>query len=249
MKKYFFTASTILFIAGCHAQTQPETEYQLLFNNEDLNDWEIYTRDGSDGTGLFSIDSGIIHVYPDQVHNSEQTFAGLVTKSEYSNYDITFEYKWGVNKFKPRDKFVRDAGILFHVHGEEDIWPNSVECQIQEGDTGDMWIIGTRASSLVNQTIRNYDPKGKLEIRGGDSKFSRFHRGYFWELPAWNQIKIEVRGANAKFYVNDQLVNEAINMEYWDDSSESWKPLTKGKILFQAEGAELFYKNIHIKEI
>ncbi|MFY0689193.1 MAG: DUF1080 domain-containing protein [Cyclobacteriaceae bacterium] len=232
-----------------YSQSTPEEGYRLLFNNEDFDDWTVYTQDGTDGTDLFKVENKMIHVYPTQAHLSEQTFAGLTTLKEYADYDITFEFKWGENKFKPRHDFVRDAGILFHVHGEEIIWPNAVECQIQEGDTGDVWIVGTKVTSKVNQTIRNYDPNGQEVTRGGgDQKYNRFHRGYFWEVPGWNTVKLEVRGADAKFYVNGKLVNEANDMKYWDTSSESWEPLTKGKILFQAEGAELWYRNIYIKE-
>ena len=44
--------------------------------------------------------------------------------------------------------------------------------------------------------------------------------------------------------MNGAVVNEAIDMKYYDEIERSWQPLTKGKILLQAEGAEVYYRNI-----
>ncbi len=235
--------------------SKPPKGWVALFNGENLDNWSFSKRDTTytnDVYSIFSIEDGVIHVYPNQEHNSEQTFAGIITKKSYSKYLLSLEYKWGENKFKPRHEFVRDAGVLFHVHGEDVIWPNSVECQIQEGDTGDIWAINTQVSSKVNATIRNYSTIGELVTRGGIDapKFHRFHRGYDWEVPhgEWNKLEIEVNGENAKYTLNGKVVNEALNMKYYDKHTNTALPLTKGKILLQAEGAELYYRNIFIKE-
>lgn len=227
-----------------------EVGFTPMFNQSNFSGWDVVVNDTGTDRALFSIKKGIIHVYPTQADGSSQSFGGLVSQKEYHSYTLNLEYKWGTGKFKPREAIVRDAGILFHMHGEANIWPNSVECQIQEGDTGDIWVIGTQVSSKVNTVIRNYDPNGKLETGGGkpDQRFYRFHRGYSWEKPGWNYIKLEVEGDDARYYVNGHLVNEAIDMKYWDASTQTWKPLTKGKILLQAEGAELFYRNVAIHE-
>ena len=136
------------------------------------------------------------------------------------------------------------------MHGEDVIWPFGVECQIQEGDTGDLWAIGTQVSSKVQQTIRNYAKDSELVTRGThDQKFQRFHRGYMWERSGWNKIEITVMGDHAIFKVNGKVVNEAVDMKYRSEDGNSWIPLIKGKILLQAEGAEIFYRNIEIKEL
>jgi hypothetical protein len=36
----------------------------------------------------------------------------------------------------------------------------------------------------------------------------------------------------------------SIDMKQWDAATTSWKPLTEGRILLQAEGAEVSYRNI-----
>ena len=237
----------ILTLSACYAQ---EDGFEKLFNGKNLDGWETWYRHEDAEKDLFSVEDQMIHVYPYQEHHSEQTYAGIITEKTYSHFILTLEYKWGEKKFKPRDEAVRDAGLLFHVHGDPIIWPNSVECQIQEGDTGDMWLIGTRATSKVSHVIRNYSPTGREETRGNQEKrFDRFHRSYSWEVPGWNKVAIEVRGDYARFTVNGKVVNEAMDMKYWDEEEMNYKPLTEGKILLQAEGAELFYRNILIKEL
>ncbi|MDQ5980135.1 MAG: hypothetical protein QG602_3110 [Verrucomicrobiota bacterium] len=223
-----------------------------LFNGQDLSGWKVAVGDQGfvKAQDIFAVRDGLIHVYPTQEHGSKQPYAGIVTEQEFSHYRFSLEYKWGRNKFQPRLEMVRDAGILFHVHGSLAMWPNSVECQIQEGDTGDLWIIGSQAGSTVQNVIRNYAPRGTLETRGGLlPRFARFHRAYSWETPGWNTVVVEVRGDHARFFVNGQLVNEARNMKRWDDTQKQWVPLDRGPILLQAEGAELFYRNIRIEEL
>jgi hypothetical protein len=119
----------------------------------------------------------------------------------------------------------------------------------QEGDLGDLWIIGARASTKVDAS-EHYDPKGELRTKGElENKYHRFSRFYSWEVPGWNKVEVEVNGDHATFTINGKLVNEAIDMKYWDADMESWQPLTKGKILLQAEGAEIFYRNVFIKTL
>ena len=245
--------------AGHHKKDEHKSQKTIsLFNGKNFDGWYVISRKegvlkAADEKYFKVKKGGIIHVYPTQKDGSEQSYAGLITHKSYSRYKLSLEYKWGKRKFIPRADRVRDAGVLFHVHGPDIIWPLSVEMQIQEGDTGDIWAIGTRVTSKINSTILNYDPNGEPVTRGSpDTHFSRFHRSYSWDIPGWNKIEIIVDGDHAKYYANGQLVNEAIDMKYWDSTrgakgqAGSWKKLEKGKILIQAEGAELFYRNIEL---
>lgn len=255
-KNYWFLFCLVAILSGhCHRAeftgSRPPLEegFRPLFNGQDLRGWYPVVDDKGTEKDLFAVDRGRIHVYRDKESLSTQSFGGLITKATYSYYTLSFEYKWGEKKFAPRQEFVRDAGVIFHMHGEDQIWPNGVECQIQEGDTGDLWLIGTRASSKVQAVIRNYAPNGETVTRGErGQRFSRFHRAYSWEVPGWNQVKLIVKKDQAGFFVNSHLVNEALDMRYWDETAQDWRPLTSGKILLQAEGAEIFYRNIQIKE-
>jgi len=225
-----------------------------LFNGEDLSGWTVWVGD-KDRPGtepLFSVTNGMICTYAMATAGSRQPFAGLITTNTFSHYVLSLEYKWGEDKFAPREGFVRDAGVLFHVHGPEHIWPSSVECQIQEGDTGDIWAVNTQVTSLVHPGILNYAPApgGKPETRGDKPKgFARFHRSYCHEVPGWNHVELTVDGDHATYRVNGHVVNEAMDMKCWDEVTESWQPLTHGRILLQAEGAEIFYRNVKLTQL
>ncbi|MDP5171739.1 MAG: DUF1080 domain-containing protein [Bacteroidia bacterium] len=223
--------------------------FQRLFNGVNLDGWHIVWDDKGTDTSLFAVEEGMIHVYPSQEAGSTQSFGGIITNKSFSRYTLRFQYKWGENKFHPRDAFVRDAGLIFHQHGPQVIWPNGAECQIQEGDTGDLWLIGTQGSSTVSEVIRNYAPEGQLVTRGTrNNRFQRFHRAYCWEQPGWNHVRVEVDHDAARFFVNEHLVNEVTGLKQWSLETDSWVPLTEGYLLLQAEGAELYYRDIWIRE-
>ncbi len=242
----------LLIAFSCAASVTEVTKPTKLFNGKNFDGWYVAAR----GMGVleeqdyFTVKDGMIHAYASHEHLSEQPYAGLITKANYSRYHLTLEYKWGEKKFKPRHDFVRDAGIMYHVFGDDIIWPNCLECQIQEGDTGDAWIIGSKATSKVSKVIRNYAPDGEPVTRGGtDPRFDRFHRGYCWEVPGWNKVEVIVDGDHSIFKVNGRVVNELFDSKRPDPETGEWIPLTEGKILLQAEGAEIFYRNVIIKPL
>lgn len=223
--------------------------FEALFNGQNFDGWYVTTDGNGPDSLLFAADEGMIHAYPHQQEGSEQAFGALITTKKYQNYLLTLEFKWGSKKFKPRTDYVKDAGVLFHMVSDEVFWPSGIECQIQDGDTGDLWIIGTRASAKIDAS-EHYQPNGKVATKGDlETRYNRFSRSNSWEQPGWNKIEIEVREDQAKFTVNGHLVNEAINMKYWNEEASEWEPLTIGNILLQAEGAEIFYRNVYIKSL
>lgn len=57
-------------------------------------------------------------------------------------------------------------------------------------------------------------------------------------------MEIEVHGNNAIYRLNGRQVNAVINARQWDEARKEYVPLQEGKIAVQAEGAEVFYRNI-----
>ncbi|WP_289039839.1 DUF1080 domain-containing protein [uncultured Zobellia sp.] len=167
-------------------------------------------------------------------------FGMITTTKEYSHFNLELEYKWGERKFAPRLEAKRDAGIVFHVQGEKVIWPTCLECQIQEGDTGDLWVIkGPKVTWYQKDgSEKLLDSSGKKTYIEGD-KYGNY------EVDGWNKVRVEVRGSkSAKFYENGQLVNELKDFLNANGTS-----LEKGNIALQAEGSEITYRNIKIQEL
>jgi hypothetical protein len=229
-----------------------------LFNGRNLDGWTIFTpdKDLPTSANLFEVVDGTLHTYPGAVDGSKQPIGYLITTEEYSHYRLTLEYKWGTGKFIPRahPDVARDAGVCFHVQAPNVIWPTSAECQIQEGDTGDAWLIHTQATSRVHPDTTGFwppDQAGGVEVTKGEKprQYRRFIRHYCHEQPGWNRVELVVRGDRASFFVNGHLVNDITQLKRWDEAAQAWRPLTKGRILLQAEGAEIFYRNISLQPL
>lgn len=201
-------------------------------------DYEVSSKKLENGNTHFKVKGNSIEVLYDW-KGTKAPFATITTKKEYSYYNLELEYKWGDRKFEPRLEAKRDAGILFHIHNENVVWPSSVECQIQEEDTGDLWVIKGPKVMVVNADGTEKEIDTKVE------RFQSNRRYAMHEVEGWNHVRVEVRGAEgAKFYVNGHLVNEVKAMY-----NENGEKLEKGLIGLQAEGAELTYRKVRIQEV
>ncbi|CAH1002466.1 hypothetical protein LEM8419_03345 [Neolewinella maritima] len=237
----------LLFTTPAFAQT----DRTPLLTDAALTGWHIIVRDqGPIPTAdqpYFVWEDSLLHVLGTPEAGSAQPFAALVSDSSYTRYRLHIEYKWGEKKFAPRTEAVRDAGVLFHVFDTTIFWPSSLECQIQEGDTGDAWLIGTRATSRRGQG-NDFAPDGAEQIRTGE-RYVRFTRSASYEQPGWNTIELEVDGPTASFYVNGHHVNTITDTRRPGSTDDQWIPLTAGPIGLQAEGAEVYYRNVWIEAL
>jgi hypothetical protein len=102
-----------------------EGEPVILFNGKDPG--RIRNR-------VFKVEERLIHI-------SGQEFGALTTEKEFENYRLTVKFRWGTKKWPPREKAARDSGILVRCDGPDKVWTQSIECQIQEHDCGDFWLV------------------------------------------------------------------------------------------------------------
>lgn len=238
--------------------------WERIFNGENFDGWYTYL-DGQgknkDPDRIFQVYDGVIHIYKNNQHGQSAAFGYLSTISEYSNYHLRFQYRWGNKKFGHRTNAKRDAGVLYHVVGKDKLWPTSVESQIQEGDTGDIFTIATRISTTIDPVKESSGKISYYQVGGvahtqGSKGITRVVKSGMYEKDGWNTVEIVVQGSNAVHIVNGKINNrcEEIHMSIPSVLSNwlpllSWDPLDKGKIAFQAEGAEIFYRNIEIKSL
>lgn len=245
-----------------------------LFNETNLDGWHIVIRNArsDDPDHLVQIDHGQIHMYKDAAAGTPQPAGYIITEKEYSHYHLKLEYKWGEKRFKPRANGRRDAGILYHVVGKDGVWPRSIECQIQENDVGDIFTVNTRLTALVSSISTNpvtvlitnaqgsvqtnhpiqpvfLDPEagGITYVHGVDNGIRRVIRNPMNEQEGWNRVELIVRGDDATYIVNGKINNHATRIQQKVDNQ--WVPLIKGRIGLQLEFAEVFYRNIQIKEL
>jgi len=189
-----------------------------LFNGKNLDGWYTVLKTkgiNNDPEGIFKVENGLIHVLGKE-------FGYLCTKKEYENYRLIVEFKWGEKKFAPRLDAKRDSGILYHFPADkrDEVWPYCIECQVQEGDCGDFWLVG---------------PAVTANGRRFTEKFDRIIKTKDAEKPwgEWNTMEVIADGSKCTHIVNGAVVNEATDAN-----------VRKGKILLQSEGAEVYYRKV-----
>jgi 3-keto-disaccharide hydrolase len=247
----------LAFLASACVPVQKVTSDQWvdLFDGRSLTGWKAdFTRlggEGQDPAKLFKVSNGIIHVYQGQKHGSLQPYAVITTEQTFSSYRLSLEYKWGVNKFEPRVRKIRDAGLLYHAGplNRKRGWPESVESQIQECEVGDTYTIATMIESTMAPNSIIYDEQGSAINVGERDGIKRVQHSQMYEKDGWNVVEVIVRGTQAVHLVNGKINNRVRNIRHWDDKKNTWTNLDSGSISLQAEGAEIFYRNIRIRPI
>jgi hypothetical protein len=210
----------------------------VLFDGKSLDNFDTFLKSkglNSDPAHVFAVEKGIIHV-------SGEEMGYIITKQPYHNYYLRAEFKWGVGTFGERKGKARDSGILYNVQGEQKVWPRSIEFQIMEGGTGDFWMTdgaaltapdgkrveGPAASGLKIDRFGKGPSENVVGVRDPTGEVEKPY-GY------WNVLELVTEGQNVKQYVNGKLVNEGTN------------PFPEeGRILFQSEGAEVFFRDIKL---
>jgi len=223
MKKILIPWFSLMFFCVNAQETKPKP----LFNGKDLNGWYRFLKTkgkNNDPENVFSVEHGLLHI-------TGKEFGYICTENVYKDFHLSVEFKWGEKKYPPRDADTtkRDNGICFYIPFDEKdfVWPKSIECQVQEGDVGDMWLID---SATVIMNGKRTEPKD----------FAMVKKKIDNEKPHgdWNLVEVIVNKGKITYIVNGMVVNEA--------ESPS---LNEGKILVQSEGAEIFYRKIEIAEL
>ena len=210
------------FLAG--AAPRPEGDAVTLFNGKDLTGWSIYVDPAQGNYRADSSAKGVFKVANGQIHVSGERFGALSTNKEYENYRLSLEFRWGKKKWPPRENAVRDSGILMHCVGPDKIWPKSIECQIQEQDCGDFWMVDGAALTVDGKRLN----AGRAAKKADAEKPSG----------EWNTVEVTCDGTTIINKINGVEVNRGT------DAS-----VKKGRIILQSEGAEIFFRNVVLRPL
>ena len=198
-----------------------------LFNGDNLNGWYSFLRTkgrNNDPEKVFVVENGLLHI-------SGKEFGYIATEKTFKDFHLVAEFKWGEKKYPPRDADTtkRDNGILYYMPAavKDTVWPRSIECQVQEGDVGDFWLIdsttliidGKRVAPKINQRVIK---KQDAERPHGE----------------WNRVEVISKKGKITHIVNGVVVNEGQDPN-----------VTEGRIVIQSEGAEIYYRKLDIAEL
>ena len=272
--------ASILFVQAAPSPS-PSGGWVPLFNGRDLSGWDTWlgvphaSVTGldlpKDDTGKYTAAQGL-NTDPKKVFTivtvdgtpviriSGEMFGALTSREEYGDFHLRLEFKWGERKWPPKENAARDSGILYYAVGEpgaadNKAWMRSLECQVQEHDTGDFWAVG---GTFV-------DVAGDSEGEGKDRKVvhrpgapvvtvgavpRRAIKALDNEKPTgeWNTVEVLCLRGTCLHVVNGKT-NLVLTNPRQAGPDGVLAPLTKGRLQIQSEGAEVFYRNIEVRPI
>lgn len=213
----------------------------VLFDGHNLDAFDTFLKTkglNSDPDHVFKVENGVVHI-------SGKEMGYIVTRQSFHDYYLRAEFKWGKGTYLERAGQARDSGILYNIQGEAKVWPQSVEFQVMEGGTGDFWM--TDGAALTGK-----DGTRVTGPAGGAKRIDRFGKGPSQNVTGfrdpvgevekphgeWNLLELVTQGNTVRQYVNGKLVNEGTD------------PFPReGKILFQSEGAEVYFRNMQLSPL
>ena len=253
-------------------ETSAPNETIHLFNGKDLGNFYTWLVDYKyeDPEKVFSVVDQIDGAPAIRV--SGKHWGAFITREEYANYRLTVEFRWGLATWGNRKDKTKDSGILLNCQGPDGNtakdfngpWMRSIEFQIIQGGVGDFILVagydkdGNRLTPRLAVTAgkdRNgqnvYDPNGvSREFEGG--RINWYGRDPDWkdglgfrgkqdvESPdgEWTRLEAICDGDKITNIVNGKVVNAGTR-----------SGLTRGKIIFQSEGAEIYFRRIDLEPL
>lgn len=231
-----------------------------LFNGKNLKNWDIFL-----GTPIAGFEDLAKKATPEStysiteldgqkvIHISGNIFASLATKTEYGNYHLHLEFKWGENVYGKRN-----SGLLYHSFGpfgaSFGTWMACIEHQLMHDNLGDTYLMcntacDTKATKSDDGKTFTYSPEGQLTSFSEKENGRSVKKAQDAEksLGEWNTVDLYCFGQTSVHVVNGQVV--MINAKCSKIENGQKIPLTKGKIQIQSEGGEFYIRKIELEKI
>lgn len=242
-----------------------------LFNGTNLAgfySWLVDTK-REDPRHVFGVTNGMIRISGDGL-------GYLGTEREFHDYQLIVEFEWGQKNWRWGDRIgkARDSGIFLHATGPDGnshdgngAFMAAIECNLFQGATGDFLLIRGNASDkssisprLTAQIAEQHDRDGWFTWQkdGRRQTVETWGRvNWFGKDPNWKDV-LDFRGARdveslpnewtqvecvcerdkITVKVNGTVVNQAFEVSP-----------TRGKILLQCEGSEIFFRRFELRPL
>ncbi|GAB5561397.1 MAG: hypothetical protein SynsKO_30440 [Synoicihabitans sp.] len=198
-------------------------EWRDLFDGKSFAGWEFDIKDHAPPELTYSIVDGMLNIA-----GKDRAVAVVRTKrDDFREYELKFEWRW------PDEP--GNSGCLIHASFPryKNVWPKSLEIQMQSGNAGDFIHIGETIDVPLSQFPTDLSGRNswKVRLRNNLTDDSENQPG------EWNRAHIKVKGGAVTVHINGVLVNHGTGLS-----------TASGAICFQAEGANVQYRNIKILE-
>lgn len=161
------------------------------------------------------------------LHCKGQPLGYLYTKKSYQDFELKLDWRW------PPGVQPGAGGVLFRMSGDHQVWPTSLEAQLNAQDEGDL--IGLVGYSLTGPAERlqtmDHPQFGRLT-------FVRKSKAATKLAGQWNRLEVTAKGGTVTVRMNGQQINQATECD-----------ILASPILLTAEGNPIEFRNITIKAL
>ena len=273
--RFFSFAFTVLLIIGrCGAAAESVSSVKntvKLFNGRDLSGfytWLVDTK-REDPREVFTVTNNMIRI-------SGKGLGYLATDVEYGNFHLVAEFRWGTHNWSWGDRIgkARDSGIFLHATGPDGnstdgkgAFMAAIECNVFQGATGDFLLI--RGADANGELIAPQITATVAEERDADGWFTWQPQGRQHTIKTWGRLnwvakdsdwkdQLEYRGPHdleshdggwtkVECICDEDRITIKVNGVVANQASGVFP--SQGKILFQCEGSEIFWRRLELHPI
>ena len=208
----FVLSILIILLSDCNYNSHAEDDFKPLFNGADLEGWVNVNC----APETWTVRNGLI------ICTGKPTGI-LRTDRQYENFILELEWK----------HLHKDGNAGLFIHSDDITAPGqpfsrSVECQIMDGNHGDVFAI--HGASMTRDNEDPFDRIGWMRTFPREERANPFGQ--------WNHYRVESRDGILSLAVNGKVVSRAFHVNP-----------RKGYICLESEGSEVHFKNIRIKEL
>lgn len=236
MRKNILFTFWMFFMFNMSAQAQDNTlnikeqkqGWILLFNGKNLDGWTAVGKTTPPQQG-WVVENGAI------ITNKGGTARGgdIITKEEYGEFDLQFEYKLSKGA---------NSGVKYFVQKYGKSWlGNEFQVIDEEHHPEREQITGVHKTASLYDL---YETKGKIRVK---------------PYGQWNKGRIVSKGSRVTHYLNgkkvltydrkDENYKKAVQRSKFKNVVPTFGTIEKGYILLQDHQDEVFFKNIKIKDL
>ena len=202
----------LVLLSKCNYNSHAEDDFKPLFNGKDLEGWVNVNC----APETWSTRDGMI------ICTGKPTGI-LRTDRQYENFILELEWK----------HLHKDGNAGLFIHSDDITSPGqpfsrSVECQIMDGNHGDVFAI--HGASMTRDNEDPFYREGWMRTFPSEERANPYGQ--------WNHYRVESRDGILTLAVNGKVVSRAFHVNP-----------RKGYICLESEGSEVHFKNIGIKEL
>lgn len=203
-------ASPVLLYAVEAADPEPNDGWVYLFDGHSFKGLHRFAPGAEDSLdAVWSIRDGVLHC-------SGSPNGYFRTERVYSNYHLIFDWRWPDSG--------GNSGVLIHIQDKDEVWPKSIEGQMQDQHAGDIWVIGGASFKEHTDPINRRVPKQEAPSEK--------------PLGEWNRYEVIARGDTIQLLVNGVIQNVATETT-----------IETGYIGWQSEGTPVEFRGIQLKHL